>query len=76
MSVQIAIDGGQISESLRVSHPGIPWRQIIAQRNVLSHEYDEIGDARIWRLAIEAIPRLVAQLTPLVPPPPKETDTR
>ena len=62
----------RVSESFRAAHPEIPWRQIIGQRNVLSHEYDEIDDARIWRLTINDVPRLVNQLTPLVPPPPED----
>jgi uncharacterized protein with HEPN domain len=33
---------GRVSTSFRNSHPEIPWRQIIGQRNVLIHEYGEI----------------------------------
>ena len=32
----------RISEELKQEHPEIPWRKIIAQRNVLIHEYDDI----------------------------------
>lgn len=28
----------RVSESFQASHPEIPWRKIIAQRNVLAHE--------------------------------------
>lgn len=31
-----------ISQAFRDAHPEIPWRAIIALRNVLSHEYGEI----------------------------------
>ncbi len=65
----------RVSEPFRLAHPDIPWRQMIGQRNVLIHEYDEIDDERIWRLAVEAVPRLVEQLTPLIPPPPEDVST-
>ncbi len=29
-------------------HPEIAWARIIAQRNVLAHEYDAINDALFW----------------------------
>ncbi len=33
-----------------------PWRQIIAQRNVLAHDYGEIKQDRIWLVATTRIP--------------------
>jgi uncharacterized protein with HEPN domain len=44
----------RISEELKQEHPLIPWRQIIAQRNVLIHEYDDmiIRESGRWRLII------------------------
>lgn len=63
----------RVSESFQSAHPEIPWQRIIAQRNVLIHEYNEIDHERIWRLAAEQIPRLVEQLTPLIPPPPEDS---
>ena len=59
----------RLSESFRGRHPEIPWRLIIAQRNVLIHEYDEIEHERIWLLAREEIPALVARLEGIIPPP-------
>ena len=38
----IGEDAGKISKGFRDTHPDIPWRQIIAQRNILIHEYGEI----------------------------------
>lgn len=51
-----------LSESLRVKHPEIPWRTIIAQRNVLAHEYGEIRHERIWAVATTRIPELIQSL--------------
>lgn len=37
----------RISEDLKNAHPEIPWRAIVAQRNLLAHEYGEILVERI-----------------------------
>lgn len=64
----------RVSDSFRITHPGIPWQKMISQRNVMIHEYGDVDHERIWRLVVEHIPRLVEQLTPLVPPPPEDTE--
>jgi uncharacterized protein with HEPN domain len=58
----------RISSELKEAHPGIPWRLIVDQRNVLIHAYDEIETERIWALAQQDIPRLLEQLEALMPP--------
>ena len=60
------------SESPRAAHPEIPWAKIVFQRNVLAHEYGAINQDRIWRVAMADIPRLIEQLTRLVPAAPEE----
>ncbi len=62
----------RVSEPFRNAHPEVPWRKIIAQRNVLAHEYGEIQDDIMWRVATVSVPDLVAVLAPLVPPLPPE----
>jgi len=57
-----------VSAELKAQHPEIPWRQVVAQRNVLAHDYGEIKQDRIWLVATNRIPELVAQLQPLLPP--------
>lgn len=56
-----------IPKARRVALPGIPWTGIIAQRHVLAHEYGEILDERVWRVASVHVPALIEQLLPLVP---------
>lgn len=51
-----------ISDEFQSLHTEIPWRPIIAQRHVLAHDYGEIVDERIWRVATEYIPDLIPQL--------------
>ncbi|MBI2265882.1 MAG: DUF86 domain-containing protein [Armatimonadetes bacterium] len=60
------------STEFKEAHPEIPWPHIIAQRNVLAHEYGEILVERIWSVATERLPELVHLLDPLIPTPPEE----
>ena len=57
-----------ISESFKITHPEIPWRRVIGQRNILAHEYGEILLERIWRTATESVPGLAELLDQLIPP--------
>ena len=62
----------RVSDSFKSEHPEIPWQQIIAQRNMLIHEYDGIDHERIWRLTRDYIPQLAGKLEGLLPPLPPE----
>lgn len=62
----------RVSRGFRSAHPEIPWQRIIAQRNVLTHEYGEIDDALIWRVVTARIPELISQLERIMPPLPLE----
>lgn len=62
----------RVSDSLKADHAEIPWRQIVAQRHVIAHEYGEIKQERLWLVATRDVPTLVRQLEPLLPPRPAE----
>jgi uncharacterized protein with HEPN domain len=81
--IQLAVERGleilceaarRVSDSLKAAHPEIPWQAIIAQRNVLAHQYGDIEHFRIWKVVTTHIPSLIAQLEPLIPPPPPAID--
>jgi len=59
----------RISPEFREQHPGIPWKSIIGQRNVLAHEYGDVLVERVWRAAADGVPELLRLLEPLIPPP-------
>lgn len=61
----------RVSQQFRDTHADIPWRKIIAQRNVLAHEYGDIDDDLIWALVELHVPKLIANLESCVPTPPK-----
>jgi uncharacterized protein with HEPN domain len=60
-----------VSSKFKDTHPEILWSAIIAQRNILAHEYGEILVERIWRVATVFVPELIEQLSSLIPPSPK-----
>ncbi len=64
----------RISEDFKQEHPEIPWRKIIAQRNVLIHEYEDVEINEIWKVVTYHLPRLINQIRPLIPPIPPEVD--
>ena len=57
----------RVSEDFRTAHPEIPWRKIVAQRNILAHEYGDIDDEIMWGVATISMPELVRLLEPLAP---------
>lgn len=63
---------GHVSSTQKDAHPEIPWNLIIAQRNILAHEYGEILVERIWRVASQHIPELIKLLAPLIPEAPEQ----
>jgi len=62
----------RVSPGFQQAHPEIPWRKIVAQRNVLVHEYGDVDPALIWDLVREHLPLLAEQLEDMVPPPPQD----
>ena len=62
-----------VSDLFRAAHPEIPWRSIVAQRNVLAHAYGEIDDRRIWELIGSHMVALIARLEPIVGDPPLDS---
>lgn len=65
----------KVSESFKVERPDISWREMVAQRNVLVHEYESISDDEIWDVATVHVPELIQALTPLIPPLPPAVES-
>ena len=61
-----------VSRVFQVAHPEIPWQKIVTQRHVLAHEYGDIKQELVYRVAVQHIPDLILALVPLVPNPPGE----
>lgn len=52
----------RLSEDFRAAHAGIPWRQIIAMRNIITHGYDQVDETKLWQATTTDLPALLAQL--------------
>jgi uncharacterized protein with HEPN domain len=64
----------RVSPEFQLAHPEIAWRKVIAQRHVLAHEYGEIQDDIMWRVATVSVPELISLLEPLMPPLPSDLE--
>ncbi len=58
----------KISDDSKKAHPEIPWKEIVAMRHRLVHEYFDIIPEKVWSVIETDIPRLIRQIEPLVPP--------
>jgi len=62
----------RLSEGFKHDHPELPWRRIIAQRNVLAHQYDDVDDELMWRLVTQEVPGLRLALEAVLTSPPPD----
>jgi len=58
----------KLSPTFQATHPAVPWREIIGQRNILAHEYGQIDHELLYKTATEDIPELIELLGSLLPP--------
>jgi len=58
----------RVSPEFQASHPEIPWREVIGQRNILAHEYGEIDYEILYKTVKEDIPSLIDIMKKLLPP--------
>ena len=52
----------KLSEELRSEYQDIPWRQIVAMRNILVHVYFNVESDEIWNVIERDIPQLKSQI--------------
>lgn len=48
----------RLPDELKATQPQIPWRRVADMGNVLRHEYHDIADTEIWRIARTELPLL------------------
>jgi uncharacterized protein with HEPN domain len=52
----------QMPKVFREKHPEIPWRETVALRNVIAHEYFGLDNEIIWDVIQTQIPTLAEKL--------------
>lgn len=53
---------GRIPEEIRTNFPEIPWKKIVAQRNLIIHDYAIVRPDEVWRVIQKDLPSLKNQL--------------
>ena len=57
----------RVSEETRMRTPELPWSNMIAMRNLLIHEYDDVDVAGVWDTVRNNLPDLIAKLETILP---------
>lgn len=58
-----------VSGAAKTAHPEIPWRKIMGTRHILAHDYGEVDENILWRIATEHIPEALVHLRKFVGDP-------
>ena len=56
----------QVSEQTRSRYPDIPWRKIVAMRNIVVHAYFKVDLDEVWGVVERDIPVLKAQVAAIL----------
>jgi uncharacterized protein with HEPN domain len=55
-----------ISEALKEKYPQVPWRQIIATRHRIIHEYFHVSYVMVWAIVQTDLPNLQGQINKIL----------
>jgi uncharacterized protein with HEPN domain len=66
----------RVSPAFREAHPDVDWPGIIALRNRIVHDYDDVNLDSVWTVVSHDLPLLVATLEALVPAEPDGEEDR
>lgn len=63
-----------VSQDSQNAQPQVPWQKIVATRHILAHDYDDVNEDIVWRIATVYVPELIRLLRPLIPPTPPDPE--
>jgi uncharacterized protein with HEPN domain len=66
----------RLSQGFRDGNPHIPWKKVMGTRHILAHDYDDVDEEIVWRIATIHVPELLRSVTPLIPPPPPDPEPK
>jgi uncharacterized protein with HEPN domain len=58
----------RLSLAFREGHEEVAWAEVAGLRDVIVHRYHRVSLERIWAIAHDDIPVLLAYIEPLLPP--------
>ncbi|MBU1671891.1 MAG: DUF86 domain-containing protein [Actinobacteria bacterium] len=53
---------GRLSDPLKVQHSEVPWREIVAMRNILVHDYFAVDATEVWNVVENDLPALKGKI--------------
>ena len=56
----------RLDKAYKTSQPQIEWAKIKRTRHIIVHDYDEVDETTVCRIATIYIPQLLADITPLI----------
>lgn len=56
----------RLGREFHEAHPHLPWREMVAMRNLLVHEYFSVDLEEVWQTVIRDLPLLKAQVQTLL----------
>ncbi len=59
----------RLGRGFQEAHPQVPWREMVAMRNLLVHEYFSVDLEEVWETAVRDLPLLKAQIQTLLESP-------
>jgi len=59
----------RLGREFHEAHPQVPWREMVAMRNLLVHEYFSVDLEEIWETVVRDLPLLKAQIQTLLESP-------
>jgi uncharacterized protein with HEPN domain len=59
----------RLGREFQEAHPQVPWREMVAMRNLLVHEYFSVDLEEVWETAVRDLPILKAQIQTLLESP-------
>lgn len=58
----------RITPEYREQHSDVPWRMMVAFRDVLIHNYEGVDIERVWAIIEQELPVLKAAISAILPP--------
>jgi uncharacterized protein with HEPN domain len=59
---------GRLSDPLKKQHPEVPWREIVAMRNILVHDYFAVDADEVWNVVERDLPGLKIKIDSILKP--------
>jgi uncharacterized protein with HEPN domain len=59
----------RLGREFQEAHPQVPWREMVAMRNLLVHEYFSVDLEEVWETVVRDLPLLKAQIQTLLESP-------